>query len=60
MNAIVLLRQRLDAMTIVERKIAQCILEAPEAVVDETITHLAQRVGISAGSVANFAVSMGF
>lgn len=59
MNMLSLLRERLPAMTPSERKIAQCILESPETAVDETLTHLAQRAGTSAGSVANFAVSMG-
>lgn len=47
-------------MTPVERKLAECILERPEVVINETVTHLAKRAGISTGSVANFAVSMGF
>ena len=59
MNLILLLRERLETMKPAERKIALCILESPETVVDETLTHLAQRAGTSAGSVANFAVSMG-
>lgn len=60
MNAISLLKQRLPSMTPVERKIAACILEKPELVIDETITHLAQRAGTSSGSVANFAAAQGF
>lgn len=59
-RALSTLTERLGEMTPAERRIAQCILEAPEAVVNETITHLARRAGTSLGSVANFAASMGF
>lgn len=59
-NALSLLKQKMSAMTPVETKIASCILEKPEMVINETITHLAQRAGTSSGSVANFAVSQGF
>lgn len=60
MNALLLLRQRLSKMTPAEKRIAACILEAPESVINETITHLASRAGTSSGSVAHFAASMGF
>lgn len=55
-----MLRQRLSSMTPVEKRIAACILEAPDRVINETITHLAARAGTSSGSVANFASAMGF
>lgn len=54
------LKQRLSSMTPVEKRIAACILEAPGEVINETLTHLAARAKTSAGSVANFATSMGF
>lgn len=54
------MRQRLSSMTPAERRIASCILESPEAVINETITHLAQRANASSGSVVNFAAGMGF
>lgn len=54
------MKQRLPEMTPVEKKIAACILEKPETVINETVTHLAKRAGTSTGSVANFAVAMGF
>ena len=54
------LRQRLPSMTPVESRIAACILQEPGTVVNETISHLAARAGTSTGSVAKFAVSMGF
>lgn len=53
------LRQRFSSMTPVEKRIANCILECPEEVINETITHLAARAGTSSGSVANFASAMG-
>ena len=59
-NCIIFLKQRLSSMTPAEKRIAGCILENPEAVVNETLTHLAARAGTSSGSVANFAASMGF
>lgn len=52
--------QRLPSMTPVEKRIAETILDNPSAMIDETITHLAARSGTSAGSIANFAVSMGY
>ena len=54
------IRQRYASMTPVERRIASCILEAPERVINEPITQLAARTGISSGSIAKFAASMGF
>jgi len=54
------IRQRYASMTPVEKRIASCILEAPERVINETITQLASRTGISSGSIANFAASLGF
>jgi len=59
-NCLQILKQKYDSMTPVEKKIAACILEAPESVLNETISHLAQRAGTSSGSVTNFAASMGF
>lgn len=59
-KCLAMLKQRLSSMTPVEKRIAACILEAPSEVINETITHLAARAGTSAGSVANFASSMGF
>jgi len=59
-RALSLLKQRLPSMTPTEKKIASCILESPDVVINETITHLAERAGTSSGSVANFAASMGF
>ena len=59
-NGLTLLRQRFDSMTAVEKKIAACILESPETVVNETISHLASRAGTSSGSITNFASTMGF
>ena len=54
------IRQRYASMTPVEKRIAACILEAPERVINETITQLAAQLGISSGSIAKFAASMGF
>ena len=54
------IRQRYPSMTPVEKRIASCILEAPDRVINETITQLAARTGISSGSIAKFAVSLGF
>lgn len=59
-KALSIIKQHLPSMTPVEKKIALCILEAPQVVINETITHLAKRAGTSSGSVANFAVSMGY
>ena len=59
-NCLSILKQRLPAMTPAEKRIAACILENPDMVINETITHLAKRAGTSSGSVANFAASMGF
>ena len=59
-KALSVIKQHLPSMTPVEKKIALCILEAPEVMVNETITHLAKRAGTSSGSVAKFAGSMGF
>lgn len=59
-KCLALLKQRLASMTPAEKRIALCILESPEEVINETLTHLAKRAGTSGGSVANFAVSMGF
>ena len=55
-----LLKQRLPSMSPTEKKIAACVLENPSLVVNETLTHLARRAGVSSGSVANFAAAMGF
>lgn len=59
-KALSVIKQRLPSMTPVEKKIALCILDAPQVVINETITHLAKRAGTSSGSVANFAASMGY
>ena len=54
------IRQRFVSMTPVEKRIASCILEAPEIFVNETITQLAARAKTSSGSIVKFAASMGF
>lgn len=59
-NVLLLIKQRLPEMTTAEKKLAMCILEKPELVINETVTHLAKRAGTSTGSVANFATGMGF
>lgn len=59
-RALYQLKQRLPSMSPTEKKIAACVLENPSLVVNETLTHLARRAGVSSGSVANFAAAMGF
>lgn len=53
-NCLSILKQRMPAMTPAEKRIAACILENPDMVINETITPLAKRAGTSSGSVANF------
>lgn len=55
-----LIRQRYPTMSPTEKKIAACILEDPETVINETVTHLARRAATASSSVANFAQGMGF
>lgn len=43
-----------------EKKIAACILDSPDQIINETITHLAKRCGTSVGSIVNFSGLMGF
>ena len=54
-----LIRQRYPTLSPTEKKIAACILDDPEAVVNETVTHLARRASTATSSVANFAQAMG-
>ena len=59
-NGLNALKERFSSMTTVEKKIAACILDSPEAFLNETISQLASRAGTSSGSITNFANAMGF
>lgn len=60
MNCLSMIQQRYPEMSPVEKRIADCILEDPEAAVNATIVYIAAKAQVSEGSVINFSVSMGF
>lgn len=53
------IRKRYGALSAVERRIADVILEDPEQVTGMTVAHLAARARVSEGSVINFSTLLG-
>ena len=53
------IRKGYDAMSAVDHRISDIILEVPEEVVNMTTGHLAARAGVSEGSVINYANKLG-
>ena len=60
MNCLSLIQQKYPGMSPVEKRIADCIMEDPQAAVNATIVYIAARAQVSEGSVINFASSLGF
>jgi RpiR family carbohydrate utilization transcriptional regulator len=59
-DCLTLIKRRLASMPSVEKRIGKYILADPQKVVGMTMRTLASEVGISEGSVANFAIRLGF
>lgn len=59
-DVFVALRQRVPSLSNAERRIAEFVLERPSAVVESTITQLAEHVGTSPATVARFCRTAGF
>lgn len=60
MNCLSLIRQKYSSMSQVERKIADCILEEPEKIMNSTLVYVAAKADVSEGSVINFSKSLGY
>ena len=54
------IKRRLSSMSATEQKIGKFILSEPQTAVGMTMRSLASRVGVSEGSVANFAARLGY
>lgn len=59
-NAINLIHKNYCSLSVVEKKIADCILAAPERVIYMTTAQLAKEIGVSEGSIINFSSGLGF
>ena len=59
-DCLTLIKRRLSSMTAAEKRIAGFILSEPRRAVGMTMRALAAEVGVSEGSVANFASHLGF
>lgn len=59
-DCLTLIKQRLSSMPTTEKRIGAYVLESPEKVVGMTMRVLAAEVGVSEGSIANFAIHLGF
>ena len=59
MNALNLIKQRFPGMSSAEKRIADVILRDPKAATGMTVNFLAAAAGVSAGTVVNFANSLG-
>ncbi|MBP3976696.1 MurR/RpiR family transcriptional regulator [Microbacterium sp. BLY] len=59
-SVVTAIHQRLSALTPTERRIAERVLAEPQAVVENSITRLAEECGVSVASVARFTRSLGF
>lgn len=60
MNCLSVIRQKYSSMSQVERKIADCILENPEKIVNSTLVYVAAKAGVAEGSVINFSKMLGY
>lgn len=60
MNCLSLIRQKYSSMSQVERKIADCILEEPEKIMNSTLVYVAAKADVAEGSVINFSKSLGY
>lgn len=59
-DSLTLIKRRLSSMTAAEKRIAGFILSEPRRAVGMTMRSLSAEVGVSEGSVANFATHLGF
>lgn len=59
-SVVTAIHQRLSALTPTERRIAEYVLAEPQAVVESSITRLAEECEVSVASVARFTRSVGF
>lgn len=60
MNCLSLIRQRYAGMSLVEKRIADCILAEPEKVMNSPLVYVAKKAKVSEGSVINFSNSLGY
>lgn len=60
MNCLSLICQHYPSMSPVEKRIADCILSDPEKAMNSTVVYLANRAGVSEGSIINFSNSLGY
>ncbi|WP_413926309.1 MurR/RpiR family transcriptional regulator, partial [Mycobacterium tuberculosis] len=59
-SVVTAIHQRRSALTPTESRIAERVLAAPQAVLETSITRLAEDCGVSVASVARFTRSLGF
>lgn len=59
-SVVTAIHQRLSELTPTERRIAEYVLAEPQAVVESSITRLAEECEVSVASVARFTRSVGF
>ena len=60
MNCLSIIRQRYSGMSQVEKKIADCILEEPEKIMNSTLVYVAAKANVAEGSVINFSKALGY
>lgn len=60
MNVMEQIKEKYQAMSNTEKRIADVILENPEQAINMTVRYFASKAGVSDGSIINFASSLGY